>query len=674
MTTLNCKICGGMLEISGNESVATCEYCGRTQTLPRLDDETRARRYDRANHHRRNNDYDKAMELYEHILDEDPADSEAYWSLMLCRYGIVYVEDQKTGRHIPTMNRVQYASILADEDYKSALKYADSYQRQVYEEDAKEIYQIQKRFLEISQKEEPFDVFISYKDKDDLTGQPTQDRAIAMELYNRLHRENLKVFFSHFTLDNKLGEEYEPYIFSALNSAKVMIVLGTKKEYFEATWVKNEWSRFHSLIQNGAKKTLIAAYKNMDAYDLPAELDMQAQDMDKMGFLENLVYVVCREVEREDEKKKASADANASSPSKNKDARKADVHSLLKRAVIFLEDKDWRKANSYAENVLNIDPENAYAYLVKLMAEFQISNVEDFRSLKNPFDGSNCYKRLIKYADEKLKKDLEEYLTIIKDRIYELGISAMKCAKSADDFTQASYFFHSIPGYRDADIQLKLCQENASKEAVYQSATQWLNSATYSLAYRDFQSISGYKDSSDKAKYCKQKMDAHDLLSKERQKRLDKRNEYAQKKHSLSEQIRTYELSMGSPLLHMIYIFLLFGWVLGLILLATHFNMDQVGGFISFCIAVPVLILIIIGVYITYDITGGEYGVMILIILFPLPCLVTFVVSIYRLLKTPAIKRHIKKAKKEIAKYEKDIATIDMEIEELNQEIKKSFE
>ena len=304
MAVLTCKICGGSLEIVENTSVAVCEHCGRTQTLPKLDDETRMRRYDRANHHRRNNDYDKAMNIYESILDEDTTDSEAYWSLLLCRYGIVYVEDQKTGKHIPTMNRVQHTSILADADYKATLQYADSYQKQIYENDAKEIYQLQKRFLEISQKEEPFDVFISYKDKDDLTGQPTQDRAIAMEIYNRLHRENLKVFFSHFTLDNKLGEEFEPYIFSALNSAKVMVVLGTKKEYFEATWVKNEWSRFHALIQAGEKKTLIAAYKNMDAYDLPPELDMQAQDMEKMGFLENLVYVVQRDIERYSEKKR----------------------------------------------------------------------------------------------------------------------------------------------------------------------------------------------------------------------------------------------------------------------------------------------------------------------------------------------------------------------------------
>ena len=128
MVALTCKICGGELEFSENKSIATCEYCGREQALPKFDDETRVRKFDRASYYRRNNDYDKAMSLYESILNEDETDAEAYWSIVLCRYGIVYVEDQKTGRHVPTMNRIQHTSILADADYKSALQYADSYQ------------------------------------------------------------------------------------------------------------------------------------------------------------------------------------------------------------------------------------------------------------------------------------------------------------------------------------------------------------------------------------------------------------------------------------------------------------------------------------------------------------------------------------------------------------------
>ena len=309
MATVDCKRCGGVLEIIGKGSIAKCKYCGSQQTIPRLLDDKILALYERAGHLRRNSEYDRALEIYENILNETPDDAEAYWSIILCRYGLVYVEDPKTKRRLPTITRIQNTSLLADEDYKAALKYADSEQKKLYEEEAREIERIRERFLTISREEKPYDVFICYKDKDEK-GHATEDSVIAMEIYNRLHREGLNVFFAHITLDDKLGHEYEPYIFAALNSAKVMIVLGTRPEYFTAPWLKNEWSRFISLIKAGEKKTLISAFKNMDGGDLPDELKLQAQDMTKMGFLENLVYVTNREIERNGGMKKEAPPAH----------------------------------------------------------------------------------------------------------------------------------------------------------------------------------------------------------------------------------------------------------------------------------------------------------------------------------------------------------------------------
>ena len=88
MSIFKCKMCGGTLEITESQTTAICEYCGTQQTLPKLDDDQRTQMYDRANHFRRNNEFDKAMGIYEKILNEDNTDAEAYWSLVLCRYGI----------------------------------------------------------------------------------------------------------------------------------------------------------------------------------------------------------------------------------------------------------------------------------------------------------------------------------------------------------------------------------------------------------------------------------------------------------------------------------------------------------------------------------------------------------------------------------------------------------
>lgn len=300
-----CKICGGNLEIQGNNKIITCEYCGTKQTLPKLENDKIANLYDRANHFRRNNEYDKAEAIYEMILNEDSKDAEAYWSIVLCEFGVEYVEDPKTHEYIPTCNRAQNVSILTNENYKQALKYANSEQKQLYKTDAEKINKIQKRILEISNKEEPFDVFICYKETDE-NGKRTQDSIIAQELYYHLQKEGFKVFFAKITLEDKIGESYEPYIFAALNSAKVMLVLGTKKEYFDAIWVKNEWSRYLALIKNGEEKTLIPCYKDMDAYDLPEEFAyLQSQDMSKLGFEQDLVHGIKKFVNVNDKKKKS---------------------------------------------------------------------------------------------------------------------------------------------------------------------------------------------------------------------------------------------------------------------------------------------------------------------------------------------------------------------------------
>ena len=160
MATFKCKMCGGTVEFEPGATVGVCDSCGTKQTLPRLDDDRRANLYDRANHFRRNNDFDKAAGLYEQILNEDSSDAEAYWSLVLCRYGIEYVEDPATHRRVPTVNRAQFTSVFDDDNYKSAIRYADIAQRQLYENEARTINEIQKGILSISQKEEPFDVFI----------------------------------------------------------------------------------------------------------------------------------------------------------------------------------------------------------------------------------------------------------------------------------------------------------------------------------------------------------------------------------------------------------------------------------------------------------------------------------------------------------------------------------
>ncbi len=457
MATFKCKMCGGTLDIN-NETVIECEYCGTPQTLPKLDDDRRANLYDRANHFRRNNEFDKAEGIYEQILNEDNTDAEAYWSLVLCRYGIEYVEDPASHKRIPTVNRAQYTAIYDDDNYKSALQYADTYQKAIYESEAKVINEIQKGILEISQKEDPFDVFICYKETDN-NGRRTPDSVLANDLYHQLVQEGFKVFFARITLEDKLGTAYEPYIFAALNSAKVMVVLGTKPEFFNAVWVKNEWGRYLSLIKNGAKKMLIPAYKDMDPYDLPEEFShLQAQDMTKLGFMQDLIRGI-KKILQVDEPKATVVKETVVT------AGNANTEPLLKRAFMFLEDGDWNSAKEYAEKVLDLEPECALAYVVKLMATLGVKRQEELADHAKPFDGNADYQKAFRFADDELKTELQGYLDTINNRrlqtAYDSAVKAMNTAENEREYKAAAELFHNITGFRDAEKLEQDCSDKA---------------------------------------------------------------------------------------------------------------------------------------------------------------------------------------------------------------------
>ena len=514
MSVFKCKMCGGTIEFEQGATVGVCDSCGTKQTLPRLDDDKKANLYDRANHFRRNNDFDKAMSIYEQILNEDNTDAEAYWSLVLCRYGIEYVEDPASHKRIPTVNRAQFTSIFADEDYKSALQYADGYQKTIYEDEAKAIDEIQKGILAISQKEEPFDVFICYKETD-ANGRRTQDSVLANDLYHQLTQEGFKVFFARITLEDKLGTAYEPYIFAALNSSKVMVVLGTKPEYFNAVWVKNEWSRYLALIKNGAKKMLIPAYRDMDPYDLPEEFShLQAQDMSKLGFMQDLIRGIKKIIEADAPKQTVKETVIVG-------ANNAATTPLLERVFLFLEDGKWQDANIYCEKVLDIDPKNAEAYLGKLMVELQVRNRKQLADCAEPFDDRDNYSKVLRFGDEALEKEMRGYITHINERnentrltgIYNSAKNAMSAANTESAFKTAADTFATIPGFKDADTLAEQCLEKAEicrKDAVYSTAKSKMigeKVASYEEAIKVFQTISGWKDSDEQIYACQKKIE-----------------------------------------------------------------------------------------------------------------------------------------------------------------------
>ena len=497
-----CKMCGGTLDVKDGQSIVECEFCGTKQTIPTISDEKSFNLHNRANALRLRNEFDKAIIVYENILTDNPDDAEAHWGLLLCKYGIEYVDDPLTGKKIPTCHRTQFDSIFSDPDYKAAIKNADVLAREVYESEAKEIDGIQKHILEISQKEERFDVFICYKETDE-NGQRTIDSVIAQDVYSALTQKGYKVFFSRITLETKLGEMYEPYIFAALNSAKVMLVIGTKESYFNAVWVRNEWARFIKIMERDHDKYLIPCYKDMDAYDLPMEMaSFQAQDMGKIGFLQDLLYGIdklfCKTA------RSVKAEEKPTTVIQNS----VNCSALLERAQILIEDGDTKKADSLLEKVLNNDPKNAKAYFYKLLIDLNVKSADELNNFTRQISSEPNYIKAYRYADVTMKAELDRYSNRIEEYIQrkKKEETYANCVKlyNAECYLEASLGFQSLADYNNSRIYYERCITEIEKENQkrYSAAMEYIENCEYDKAVEQLKYIKEYKDSNELLKKC----------------------------------------------------------------------------------------------------------------------------------------------------------------------------
>lgn len=468
---IKCKMCGGDLDFEPGSTICECEYCGSKQTIPSADSEKKTNLFNRANRLRMNSEFDKASAVYEQIVAEFPEEAEAYWGLCLCAYGIEYVDDPATGSKIPTCHRTLPTSIMEDSNFEQACDYADVVARKVYREEAKTIDRIQKDILSIAQNETPYDVFICYKETAE-DGSRTEDSVLAQDVYEALTAKGLKVFFSRITLEDKLGTQYEPYIYAALSSAKVMLAFGTTYEYYDAVWVKNEWSRFLGMMKADKRKVLIPCFKGLDAYDMPKEFrGLQAQDMAKLGWMQDLV----RGVEKLCGKGGTASSAPNTVVQKTvvqevQESGKAD--NLMKRVYLYLEDEDFEKASEYIDKVLDVDAEYAPAYVAQVLVAKKLTKEANLTILRASIDDDPTWKKALRFANEEQKQRYLGYAKQINENeVYdkeqkkkqaELAVKKEQYDRALAEISKGNYFWamvilSQLNGYKDAEKLMQQC-------------------------------------------------------------------------------------------------------------------------------------------------------------------------------------------------------------------------
>lgn len=410
MGALKCKMCGSNLEIEDSITVCKCEKCGTSQTVPDIEDDKELKLFERAGRLRFNCDFDKAAGIYNTITDSYPEEAEGYWGLILCKYGIEYVDDA-SGKKVPVCHRISYDSVMDDEDFELVMENSDSESRAIFREEAKIIEENRKEYIQIAESEQPYDIYISYRAKDD-NGDKTAVSEIAEHIYNKLTSAGYRVFLSEAALKGKKRADCEPYIYSALNSANVMLALGTSYDDYNDVWVKNEWNRYLEIAVKNKNKCLIPCYKDVDEYDIPKEFaGLKVCQLGNDDTFNNIIAEIANVVKPEsvNQPESQTEPAEEIELEEIEIIEPVDINKLLDEGFAAISDKNWKEANKLFFQVLDEEPDNSKAYWGQLLVQQECTNAREM--------ADNLYLQVIgNTSDNTYELEIRDRRQEIKDK------------------------------------------------------------------------------------------------------------------------------------------------------------------------------------------------------------------------------------------------------------------
>ncbi len=411
--------------------MAECESCGTVQSVPSHIDDQIAYAYSKATESLECEDFYTAEEAYRDLAKNNPDDADYYWNILMCKYGVHHVIDKEASdeevgiyEYKITVSRMSLEPVAEDEDYKKAISLAEGKQKIFFEKEVKKIQVIQNKFIEIAQKEKPYEVFISFKAKND-DGSYTESHKIAREIYNDLTSQGVRTFFSEKSLQKYAAEDYEPFIYQALTTAPVMLLIIDKKEQIDAPWVKNEWKRFLAMMHKDAGKKLIPVTNTkdwgMNPKDFPAELsNSQVSDLANLTARDVLYKRILSEtnhVSGEKEVVKVVDDASTN---------ELNIDNLIARAKEALQDEDYKEARRLAAKITDYDIDNSEGQFVFFLAKNEVSHIYYLMNsdkvwvddLDYKMAHSHCAEEEVRLLDiiaGKLKEKIEKPVVVKED-------------------------------------------------------------------------------------------------------------------------------------------------------------------------------------------------------------------------------------------------------------------
>lgn len=372
-----CSTCGSECEFDLGSREYVCACCGNHYGVEDADQVNDQLNY--ANAKRiEEYDFEGALQLCLTLLKKYPDNQEANWCAILAEYQIVYLKNAR-GEYKPTFLHPDVTTPIPQCAYYDKLN--STYQKMA---DFAETVRLE--VIRESKQIPDYDVFISYKqhvnNSDTIL---TEEANWAEKVYNLLKaKTDLKVFYDEKSLKNGTAG-WEPHIYSALKSAKYLILLGSSIDNLNSTWVKNEWQRFLNYRKKDTEKT----FSVVGSHFKPEELDYNLQSK-QMIFAdqEDWADVLIQNV----------IDYFTNSR----------VAFILKEAEASLEKRDFKKAKRCYAKVCCADKRNAKAYWGLLMCRLKAMDDYDLVKSRRKIVDMTEYKDAVRYADGTEKEQYEQ--------------------------------------------------------------------------------------------------------------------------------------------------------------------------------------------------------------------------------------------------------------------------
>ena len=282
-----CPNCGGPVELQDDESKVDCRYCRATVHRPSEGIQNQEELIQKAFLACNNLDFESAERLFDQISASDPNCIQALWGRVRCRYGIQTLDEDVTNKRYLICNRFIDESVLRNPDYLRLMELTSGKNKRLYQTYANLVDQMRREYKKLRDAGEEFDVFLCYKETEryedlesgELKSRPSQDAVWVRKIYAHLCEmvnkdkdlrkklgRDAKIFYAPVTLKTTNAvDQYAATIAYALMTSRVVLVLGSRREYYESPWVRSEWTKAQKYIDSGRNRIIIPIWRPSDA-------------------------------------------------------------------------------------------------------------------------------------------------------------------------------------------------------------------------------------------------------------------------------------------------------------------------------------------------------------------------------------------------------------------------